>query len=284
MPPLPLLAAAVSDSTLRRASPPSGPQFVWGIYPAALRYLQTKAERPLTSLQLRWVVHNFAAACRVLDSCLPTPNHSTIPTKHSPLCCSFLINLLACPALLLGTTLPLLLLKACKSSSRSRSSSGGVDGDAGEQERIQAHALPGSGKAPAAGGTDGNPAAAGSKSSAAEWESTLAEPLLAAEGHTDLEAASNATLALAPAPAGPSPAAIGVPIAAEPPQQHQLPRTAAQHGPTWRQQVLVLLGTTCFLTALFMCQVFSLLFTTVSRAPLPAICLPCLQQTGAVMG
>jgi hypothetical protein len=65
-----------------------------------------------------------------------------------------------------------------------------------------------------------------------------------------------------------------VPIAAEPPQQHQLPRTA-QPGPTWRQQALVLLGTTSFLTALFMCQVFSLLFTTVSRAPLPAVCLPC---------
>ena len=157
-----------------------------------------------------------------------------------------------------------------------------VDGDAGEheRERLQAHAPPGSGKAPAAGGMDDEHAASGSKPSAPLWDSPLEEPLLTEhiqEGHTDLETACNATpSAHAPAPAGPPPVAIGVPIAAEPPRQHQLPRRVV-HVPTWRQQALVLLGTTFFLTTLFMCQVFSLLFTTVSRASLPAI-LPDLPE------
>lgn len=72
--------------------PPPAAQFIWGTYPAAVRYLQTKAPQKMSSLEL-----------------------------------SLLINLLALPALFLGTTVPR-LLKRCFAGRPSTPA--GADGDA----------------------------------------------------------------------------------------------------------------------------------------------------------
>ncbi|KAL4434092.1 hypothetical protein ABPG75_000533 [Micractinium tetrahymenae] len=214
-------------------------QFVWGIYPAALRYLQTKASEPLTSLQL-----------------------------------SFLINLLACPALLLGSTLPAAARKALRRRQlRQRQQAaqhGAADSPAAaamlprQQQQQPSSPLPGSSKAAAA------------KERMPVGDSALAEPLLGPEDLEEQAAAVAAPDAEAAAePAGPEGAASGfkpdgtIPRMATSPPEPSSPaaaqggaRAGQPAGPSRWQQAAVLAGTTFFLSGLLLAQVFSLLFTT----------------------
>lgn len=158
-----------------------------------------------------------------------------------PSCCSFLINLLACPALLLGTTLPLLVANAWRRR-----------GLGWRQLTAQSEHGPG---LPRSNKGKGKPAAAGGHQPwAPRWDSALAEPLLPP---ADEEEASSAS-PLAPAPAGLQPAL--------PSSAAETPLRERQHlwGDSRRRAALVLSGTTFFLTALFLAQVFALLFTSVS--------------------
>ncbi|KAL4855640.1 hypothetical protein ACK3TF_003736 [Chlorella vulgaris] len=183
-----------------------GCQFLWGLYPVGIRYMQTKSEHPLTSLQL-----------------------------------SFLINLLACPALFFGTTLPFWLSRKWR---RSRSATavtfdqpvGCADSPAGL----------GNGKV-----ANGSPAG----SALLPPASALAEPLLAAEDVRDVEEQSLPFTP--PAPSGQLP--VVLPAADEQPLEGQ---RARRPDTGWHAQAKVLLLTTFFLSSLFLAQVFSLLFTT----------------------
>lgn len=198
-------------------SPSTHLQFCWGIYPAGVRYLQTEGNRPLSSLQLRqgWLLAAWEGPSRVLAVVFQSSDAPAPP-------CSFLINLMACPALFLGTTLPLWLLKRRSKKQEAQ--------QAQEEHRDAS----GSGCAPAAPG--GGVAANGQEHEPSALPlsdgDSLAEPLLQP---SDLES--------------------GPPSAAEPPP-------SCGGGPTARQRALVLAATTSFLTILFLAQVFSLLFTT----------------------
>lgn len=187
-----------------------GCQFLWGLYPVGIRYMQTKSEHPLTSLQL-----------------------------------SFLINLLACPALFFGTTLPFWLSRTWRRSRNATAVTfdqpvGCADSPAGL----------GNGKV-----ANGSPAGSAPLPPGSAWDSALAEPLLAADDLRDVEEQSLPFIS--PAPNGQLSMVLSA--ADEQPLEEQ---QARRHNRAWQAQAKVLLLTTFFLSSLFLAQVFSLLFTT----------------------
>jgi hypothetical protein len=181
--------------------------------------------------------------------------HPTTPPLLAPPPRSFLINLLACPALFFGTTLPLWIASKWRARKAQRAAAPGSPG--------ASPAKPPRGKLTPANGSPlaSNPA----------WDSALAEPLLGpsdvadgadASGPVDVERATAALEPSAP-PAPPGSLPEVAPAAEEPPADAQ--RGPEGAGVGWKAQARVLLLTTFFLTSLFLAQVFSLLFTTVGR-------------------
>ncbi|KAL4446795.1 hypothetical protein ABPG77_008039 [Micractinium sp. CCAP 211/92] len=211
-------------------------QFVWGIYPAALRFLQTKADEPLTSLQL-----------------------------------SFLINLLACPALLLGSTIPSAVRTALARRRRREPTAGPA--------AVPSYPLPHAQHPPAPlPGSSAGGEAAPSKTRVPVADSALAQPLLGPEDPEEQQPGA-AVAAARPAWATPwQPDQEGATPGTKPELAHPLMATSppgpsspaagrgaqAEHAaqPGWRRQAAVLAGTTFFLSSLLLAQVFSLLFTT----------------------
>lgn len=194
--------------------------------------------------------------------------------------CSFLINLLACPALLLGSTIPAAVHKALLRRRQRQLAAQHAAAAGGPSPHAQ-HP-----HAPLPGGTSTGSEAPPAKVRVPITDSALAEPLL---GPEDLEQ---------PQPAAPAAAAPSAPAAAEPTGQEgaasaskpdpALPRMATSPpepsspaagrgapdapsaAPSWKRQAAVLAGTTFFLSSLLLAQVFSLLFTTVGALGIAA--------------
>lgn len=162
-----------------------------GCYPVAVRYLQTSIPHPLTSLQL-----------------------------------TFLINAIACPALLCGTTLPLLLRHWLRKRR--------------QQRQLHWLASPAGGKGIA-------------QAADISWEEdgsdTLSEPLLGVHAAAE-----------APRRNGWQDRA-GSMMAEQAPEAAAAPVPADRGRPSRRYAAALLVGTTVALTAVMLAQVYSLLFT-----------------------
>jgi hypothetical protein len=178
---------------------------------------------------------------------------------------SFLINLLACPALFFGTTLPFWLSRTWRRSRNATAVTfdqpvGCADSPAGL----------GNGKV-----ANGSPAGSAPLPPGSAWDSALAEPLLAADDLRDVEEQSLPFIS--PAPNG----QLSMVLSAADEQSLE-EQQARRHNRGWQAQAKVLLLTTFFLSSLFLAQVFSLLFTTVGahtscQLPEPG----CLQERAA---